>query len=271
MIMVTGAKHPMSTTLYWFSSTGNSLRIARDLADALGDTCLIPVPKALADKSPATGDTIGFVFPVYIFGMPKIMVEFVNQLEIPKEAYVFAVATFGGMPGATLLQLRDILAGKGITLKAGFGITMPGNYTPLYGAPSNAAQQKMFAKASARIPEITALVKSRKAGPVMASNWLVNLIFFKGMYKAGMPRIGESDKKFYATTACNSCGLCQGVCPVHNIVIRDGRPVWQGHCEQCMACLQWCPKEAIQFGQKTVSRKRYRHPDFVAADFMVGQ
>jgi len=26
----------------------------------------------------------------------------------------------------------------------------------------------------------------------------------------------------------------------------DGRPVWQHHCEQCFACLQWCPKEAIQ-------------------------
>jgi len=61
-------------------------------ANAARDTTLVPVPKALKEMTPATGDTIGFVFPVYIFGMPKIMVNFVEQLAIPKDAYVFAVA-----------------------------------------------------------------------------------------------------------------------------------------------------------------------------------
>jgi MinD superfamily P-loop ATPase len=33
-----------------------------------------------------------------------------------------------------------------------------------------------------------------------------------------------------------------------------------------MACLQWCPVEAIQYGKKTIGRKRYHHPSIAVAD-----
>jgi Fe-S-cluster-containing hydrogenase component 2 len=39
-----------------------------------------------------------------------------------------------------------------------------------------------------------------------------------------------------------------------------GRPHWQHHCEQCFACLQWCPQSALQFRSGTAGRKRYHHP-----------
>ena len=59
------------------------------------------------------------------------------------------------------------------------------------------------------------------------------------------------------------------VCPVNNITIIDSKPVWNHNCEQCMACLQWCPEEAVQFGKNTVGRKRYRHPEVSLKDIMV--
>jgi Pyruvate/2-oxoacid:ferredoxin oxidoreductase delta subunit len=30
-----------------------------------------------------------------------------------------------------------------------------------------------------------------------------------------------------------------------NIKIADGKPLFLHKCEQCMACIQWCPKSAI--------------------------
>jgi hypothetical protein len=36
-----------------------------------------------------------------------------------------------------------------------------------------------------------------------------------------------------------------------------------------MACLQWCPAEAIQYGKATKARKRYHHPQAKAKDFML--
>jgi MinD superfamily P-loop ATPase len=46
----------------------------------------------------------------------------------------------------------------------------------------------------------------------------------------------------------------------------DGRPTWHHRCEQCFACLQWCPEEAIQFGTETAGKDRYHHPDVTLAD-----
>jgi MinD superfamily P-loop ATPase len=67
-------------------------------------------------------------------------------------------------------------------------------------------------------------------------------------------------KAFYTDNKCNSCGICMKVCPVENITISNGKPLWGDHCEMCLACMQWCPNEAIQFGEKSKEWGRYRNP-----------
>jgi ferredoxin len=116
--------------------------------------------------------------------------------------------------------------------------------------------------------EMAAIVKARRPAKLLANNFLVNFLFSTLLYKPSVTHFREADKKYRWTEKCNSCGLCAKVCPANNIVMENGRPVWQHRCEQCVACLQWCPQEAIEFGKVTVGRKRYRHPDFTAEDFM---
>jgi Fe-S-cluster-containing hydrogenase component 2 len=58
------------------------------------------------------------------------------------------------------------------------------------------------------------------------------------------------------------------VCPVDNIALVEGRPVWSHRCEQCMACIHLCPVEAIQAGRKTAARGRYRHPTVQVDDLI---
>ena len=258
----------MRTTLYWFSGTGNSLQMARDLAQALGAADLVPIATAVGKPVPAGVDRIGIVVPVYAFGLPLIVADFCRALQAPATPYVFGVATCGGMPGATLRQMRDLLKGRGLTLSAGFVLQMPGNYTPLYGAPSEAVQRKMLGKAGLRIPEIARVVSQKQAARVEASNpigaWLGSLV-----YRLGASKLRQADTSFRVTDKCNSCGLCAKVCPVGNIVMQDGKPGWRHRCEQCLACLQWCPQEAIEFGRSTIGRRRYRHPAMTAKDFMI--
>jgi MinD superfamily P-loop ATPase len=67
---------------------------------------------------------------------------------------------------------------------------------------------------------------------------------------------------------CDGYGICSRICPVDNIKMVDGAPSWQ-HCERCMACLQWCPKEAIEFDENSIGRKRYHHPDVVISDMLL--
>lgn len=59
----------------------------------------------------------------------------------------------------------------------------------------------------------------------------------------------EYDKNFYVEDTCNSCKVCEKVCPVNNINV-DAKPVYKGNCEQCLACINHCPQNAIRLKQE---------------------
>ncbi len=255
----------MKTTIFYFTGTGNSLKIAKDIASHLGDTALVPVRKAIKETVDLSADRIGLVFPVYMWGMPSIITEFSGKMKTGKEKYVFAVVTYGGMPGATLLYLSRALKKQGARLSAGFGIKMPGNYIPMYGAKSEEKQKKEFEKAEEKVQRIVDIIQKGDSRKPETSGFLVNTLS-SVMYKFSMPHIHKMDKSFTVLEKCTSCGICYNICPVENITIENGKPVWQGKCEQCMSCIQFCPVEAIQYGKKTEGRKRYHHPEITLSE-----
>ncbi len=258
----------MNTIIYYFSATGNSFVAARDLAAELGNAKLIPITKALKAAADEIPDAIGIAFPVFMLGMPLIVADFLNSVKVKQGAYVFTLATLGGLPGRAHSQAQEILAKRGIELAAGFSVVMPGNYTPLYGAKPKEEQQKMFEKEKIRIKEIARFVRERKKSALEQKPFLSNFLLYKLLYKGGSRQIPLSGKGFWFTDACTKCGVCAKICPVANIEMREGNPVWLDHCQHCMACLQWCPVEAIQYKKSTLGRKRYRHPDVSEQEIM---
>lgn len=257
----------MRTTIFYFSGTGNCLKAARDLADELADADIVSIPKIINQEIDFSAERIGIIFPVYMFGMPLIVVDFIRKIKTQKDKYIFAIATCGGIAADTLGQTARQLKKQGLSLSAGFVIPMPGNYTPFYEAIPFEKQQKLFAAQRERIKDISGIVKDfrwqrEEKGPGVL-NWI-----FSGIYKIGSPRIPHSDEHFWADERCNSCGICEKVCPVNNIKLAEGKPVWLHKCEQCLACLQWCPQEAIQYKKSTSGRKRYRNPDVKIEDII---
>ena len=77
------------------------------------------------------------------------------------------------------------------------------------------------------------------------------------------------DKDFWVEKTCNGCNICADICPVNNIVVKNGKPEWQHHCEQCWACAHWCPKKAIQYKESTQHKERYHHPEISLNDLKV--
>jgi ferredoxin/flavodoxin len=256
----------MSTVLYYFSATGNSLATARDLASELEGAQVIPMAKALNSGGSEQYDKVGIVFPVYMFGLPLIVKDFLKEAKFKPGAYVFSVATFGGMPGRAHSLAKSILKARGVELACGFSVIMPGNYTPLYGAIPERSQEEMFSKEKTRVKEIAHSVLEGRRGILEEKPFFLNLIIYCLLYKAGSAQIPGSAKGFWFTKDCNKCGRCAAVCPVENIEMREGGPVWFDHCQHCMACLQWCPVEAIQYKKMTAGRKRYRYPGISPED-----
>lgn len=255
----------METTIFYFSGTGNSLKVARDLAGRIPQSRLVSIPQAMRQEFDCAGK-IGIVFPVYMFGLPLIVSEFIKKLKLGLAHYIFAVLTLGGLSGNALNQLKEELRSRGLVLSAGFLVTMPGNYTPLYQAIAADKQQKMFVTERKKTEEIARIVTNGKTH-YDASFFLLSGIL-KMAYKAGAPKIPFLDKGFWSQDSCTSCGICQKVCPVNNIEIIEGRPRWRHTCQQCFACLQWCPPEAIQYGKRTIGRRRYRNPDVSVGDII---
>ncbi len=250
----------MKTKIYYFSATGNSLKVAKDLAEKLGDTELVSIPKVMKSETDLSADSIGIVFPVYAWGMPLMVAKFIKRLRAEHGKYFFAVVTCGGSAAGTLLQAEKSLRKQNVRLAAGFVVQMPTNYIVWGGAIPQERQQQMFDNWSKRLEDMAKIIGNREEHSVETGSFLANFFLSKALYSISMPQFAGMDKAFHSDGNCDHCGICERVCPAGNIALQDGKPVWNHKCEQCLACIQWCPKQSIQYGQKTAGRQRYVNP-----------
>ncbi len=257
----------MHTTIFYFSGTGNSLVAARMLAEKLDSAQLVALAGLPADQQfVVDSEIVVFVFPVYSAGIPVIVKKSLARIKLNGSPYICAIATCGSEAGAAIGIFADELdSACSMKLSAGWQLCMPANYTPLYGAYPDNVNQAMLTAASSRLQHLSELIRNRQAGRLETSpapfSWLMKIV-----WRGFAACIGKSDRHYRASRECTGCGICEKICPVANIRLNaSGRPVWQHHCEQCMACLQYCPVEAIQFCWWTKGRRRYHHPQITPA------
>ncbi len=257
----------MNNTIYFYSGTGNSLWTAKNIAELVCNTELISMTlRNEAIVAPAS-ECVGLIFPVHMWGLPLRVIDFIHRLQTDKLRYIFAVAVNAGQVAATLIQLKKILQSKGSDLAAGFSVCLPSNYIPWGGAAAPEKQQELFDRALTKIKSIAEIVSVQEARTPEKGPSVQN-IFLSALYRMGSPRIPRLDKSFRVDEKCTGCQICKKVCPAESIIIVDGKPVWQHHCEQCLACIQWCPEEAIQYGKNTATKKRYHHPAIKLQEMM---
>ena len=69
--------------IYYFSGTGNSLHVARELQKRIPESKLIPMVSLLNEDIIETkGETIGFVFPVYLSSTPAPVRRFLKKINL---------------------------------------------------------------------------------------------------------------------------------------------------------------------------------------------
>lgn len=255
----------METIIYYFTGTGNSLKVAKDVREHLKEGRLVKICRdnmSMAEEN--TSDKVGIVYPVYFGGIPLIVKEFLEALKLEKHSYFFAIATYGSGAGASIKQIEEIINKKEVNLSAGFGINMPGNYQVMYPPYPEEKQQKFFKDEKEQIVKIAEMIKNRQTNR-MNSNVAAEM--FSGlMYKIFNPK--DKDKNFWANGKCNGCATCSKVCPANNIEMSEGIPKWHHKCELCVACMQWCPQQAIQYKKNTVKRGRYHNPDVKVSEII---
>jgi len=259
----------MKTIIYYFTGTGNTLAVARALAEELGDTKLIPLRRAIHYGAVTPeADAVGIAFPVHFLDMPAIVRQFVFSILFGGKPYIFGLATCGERPGGALYRLQKLLEEKTYTLSAGFSLVMPENYIGPVDLMGDAPRRgEKYAAAKARIPEIANAIRARKILPPEGNN--SGFLKIGGQISRKMATsVYNTPRRLHATEACNRCGTCAKICPTRNITVTDNAVLFDDACTQCYACIHWCPKEAIEIGRRTRGKRRYHHPDVTIKDML---
>ncbi len=257
----------MKTIIYYFSATGNSLYVAKSLQASLGDTEICSIPEALArERFVVEADAVGFVFPLHCMGLPMQVESFMERLEFVNAPYIFAVVTCG-MPyfGQPFTDADTLLSPKGQHLHAAWYVQLVSNYILLWDIIANWRIRFRARRAEKKLREIAAAINHRAPH----TTWQILGTPCRRIHESWKEARQKLDEKFLCDiSACTACGLCEQICPSRNIIRPDGHPVWQHRCVNCLGCLHICPTKAIDYGEKTKGRKRYRHKDITPKDLL---
>lgn len=255
----------MNTTIFYFSATGNSLHFAQQLANELKTAKLVSIAEAMEWETIETGaDRIGLVFPVYAWGAPRIVMDFLQKLAITGKPYIFSIATCVGIPAQTQITIQKLLKKKNIKLDAGFVIKSKNASLMKMNALDKVVialdkQRKRLKTGDERLKEIVSVIEKQKKHKPETSSWIAN-IFGTMFHDYGINFFRTAAKSFHVKENCTGCGTCVRVCPRANVIMENGQPGFGDNCELCHACIQWCPEFAISHPDFDSNLPQYRHP-----------
>lgn len=243
--------------ILYFTGTGNSRYIAEKLADRLQEELLSVNDRLRAnDTSPVhTGPNVILVTPTYAWRIPRIVRDWLLKTELTGAKQIWFVMDCGDGIGNAGKYNRNLCSQKAVSYMGTAKLVMPENYIALFTAPGKEKAQELVQRAEPAIAKLISLIQEGRVFPEEAytlrgalESGPVNPLFYALIVKA---------KPFWVKSDCIGCGSCVKLCPLNNIRLQNGRPIWGSRCTHCMACISDCPVEAIEYGRKTVGKVRY--------------
>jgi len=245
------------TKICYFSGTGNTLWSAKKIAALIGGECeLINIGMEVQkEEIVLEADAVVILFPAYAYGAPLAVHRFVKKA-VFKTPYTAVFVTFGTSPGGALAEIRRILKRKKIGAVFFGRIPAVENYIAIFGVQKEATIEKRLLMQRESTEEAGRCILERRTNrinvlrPISA---FISLLFSLG--------VKVFYKRYKVSADCTGCRICEKLCPVSAIQIKEGLPVFSNKCEHCQGCLNWCPVKAISFGRLKSGTPRYHHPE----------
>lgn len=247
----------MNNIVFYFSGTGNSLYVAKTIADELGNCEIISMAKSENYVLSKNYDNIGFIYPNYFCGLPKRVIKFIENIDLSNNlnTYYFSIATIGGNIGNAVYQMYELFFNRhGIKINNCQKLKMYQNYVNFHKMKKNVSE--ITKKSNERLIPIISSIKNKET---CKPTRLFNVLRF--VNKNFLKKVSNLDNYYSINSNCSGCGICKEVCPVKNIEMINKKPAFKHNCEQCVACIQYCPQRAIDYKNLTQKRGRYTHPE----------
>ena len=168
--------------IFYFSATGNSQYIAQRLAEVTGET-LVSITECLKNHKYTwellPGERVGFVTPVYFFGLPSIVSEFIRNLDlcVRGQHFVYHVVTFGTITGQSHYMMEKALRKKGLNLDGRYIVKMVDTYTLMFDLSDEEKCEKVTKDAEVCIDRVIEKVVNRVRGDLIIGRFLTGSLF----------------------------------------------------------------------------------------------
>lgn len=252
--------------IIYFTGTGNSRFVAERLAERTKDEAIDAARFMREGKSAmfTQPGTYVLVSPVYVSAPPMAFLDFIRRSRFPDNARAYFVMVCTSYMGASSAYCRELAQEKGFAYLGTAMVCMPQNYLIYWKTYGDAENREKIRQA---LPAIESIADAIRAGTELRDTKMAAWEYLSAKLVIGpYYRYFMKTGPFHTTGACIGCGRCAAVCPLGNIVLRDSRLVWGKNCTHCMACINLCPKHAIEYGTRTAGKLRYPGPECLMAE-----
>lgn len=243
--------------VFYFTGTGNSLYVAKQL-----DEARVSIPQALRQNDLTyQAEAIGVVCPIYGHEMPGMVKEFLKKATF-ETRYFYLILTYGNIHGGAAELAEQFLAEYGKKADYINTIVMVDNFLPAFDMEEQLAldpQKKVEEHIAAIKADIDSRMQYRQPVTQADRDWHQAFL----QRSAGTPK-GQWHSLYRITEDCIGCGICTRVCPAGCIHLENQMAVNTGeNCQVCMACIHHCPKNAIQLTMQEKNPEARYHNEHI--------
>lgn len=248
--------------ILYFSGTGNSLYIAKQLAKLTNDRIVSIAELTLSktytlDLSP--NERIGFVYPVVACAPIDAVTNFIKKVQFNhfNGNYMYSVFNCAGSPEYTSKIMKETAERAGYSISGFYDILMPGNYITQKKHLPKEKVDKYLAECDEKIEAIAKQIL------LNTSNYKEEKHSFFLSYILHKLAVLEKTEKFIVDDNCVGCGKCAAICSMKAIQMVNKKPVRdQNQCAFCLGCVNVCPTRALRVANKTHGNPQYMNPHY---------
>ena len=245
--------------VFYFSGTGNSLAVSKDLAQTLKCSFVGITSELLANLPEVyTADRIVVVFPSYAYGLPRFVIRFLKRAKFDCN-HLSLIVTCGSSSGGTLQSAKRILKRHHQRVNYFKELQMVENYIPIFGSPKPKYIEKRLSRHRQRFADMAIEIQEKQENTIRGLRPIS--VTIRHIFGVASPLIAKMMK---VKKTCTLCGLCMKTCPANAITTNNKKKrakIRAKMCNHCQACMNICPQHSIKLFRMRPKAKQYINPD----------